>query len=41
MNLQENLQPLFEKLILDKKELIQRLEKQRVKDAREKELKDF
>lgn len=41
MNLQEKLQPLFEQFITDKKELLERLERQREKNAREKELKDF
>ncbi len=40
-NLQEKLRPLFEKFISEKKELIDRLEKQREKDAKEKELTDF
>ncbi len=35
------LQPLFEKFISEKEELMKRLERQREKDAREKELADY
>ncbi len=40
-NLQQKLQPLFEKFISEKQELITRLERQREKEAREKELADY
>ena len=41
LNLQQKLLPLFEKFISEKQELIKRLERQREKDAREKELTDY
>ena len=39
--LQDKLQPLFEQIIENKKDLIERLEKQRQKEKREKELTDY
>lgn len=39
--LQDKLKPLFEQIIDDKKHLIERLDKQRQKERREKELTDY